>query len=262
MLSVDEDHVDGMVFRLAETREELEASFKLIHDVFVGSGYIDPTPSGMWLKLQDFLPQSSTFIAVHRGTVVGTMAAYPDSPLGLPYDSTFKEEFDALRAQGRRIAEVGSSAILREYRGRGGTMIMHMNKIMLQYISRWGQADDMVIAVPTGNAWVFQHVLGFTRISGVKPAPVTSKTEIVALRLDMHGFEDFLRRKYRRVPLRKKNLYRFYEHDSKSIVLPNRQKAPLPVEDIEYFLAENATAFPEEQVAALRATLASDPAPR
>ncbi|NCP55852.1 MAG: hypothetical protein GW845_11810, partial [Rhodoferax sp.] len=36
-----------LVLKIAETREELEACFKLLHDAYVGSGFMKPDPSGM-----------------------------------------------------------------------------------------------------------------------------------------------------------------------------------------------------------------------
>ena len=34
-----------LVLKIAETREELEACFKLLHDAYVGSGFMQPDPS-------------------------------------------------------------------------------------------------------------------------------------------------------------------------------------------------------------------------
>ena len=39
-----------LVLKIAETREELEACFKLLHDAYVSSGFMKPAASGLRVK--------------------------------------------------------------------------------------------------------------------------------------------------------------------------------------------------------------------
>jgi hypothetical protein len=38
---------ERLVLKIADTKEELEACFKLLHDAYVSSGFMTPDPSGM-----------------------------------------------------------------------------------------------------------------------------------------------------------------------------------------------------------------------
>jgi len=38
---------DRLLLKIADTREELEACFRLLHDAYVDSGFMKPDPSGM-----------------------------------------------------------------------------------------------------------------------------------------------------------------------------------------------------------------------
>ena len=49
-----------LVVKLAETREELEACFRLLHDAYVASGFMRPDPSGMRVTIYHALPTTTT----------------------------------------------------------------------------------------------------------------------------------------------------------------------------------------------------------
>ncbi len=52
-----------LVLKIAETKEELEACFKLLHDAYVGSGFMVPHPSGMRVNIYHALPTTTTLCA-------------------------------------------------------------------------------------------------------------------------------------------------------------------------------------------------------
>ena len=53
---------------------ELEACFALLHDAYVGSGFMTPDPSGMRVTPYHALPTTTTLCARFDGEVVGTLS--------------------------------------------------------------------------------------------------------------------------------------------------------------------------------------------
>ena len=49
-----------LVLKIADTREELEACFALLHDAYVSSGFMKPDPSGLRVTLYHALPTTTT----------------------------------------------------------------------------------------------------------------------------------------------------------------------------------------------------------
>ena len=73
-----------LVLKIAETREELEACFKLLHDAYVSSGFMKPAPSGLRATIYHALPTTTTLCAKFDGQVVGTLGVI--GPTRMPYD--------------------------------------------------------------------------------------------------------------------------------------------------------------------------------
>ena len=53
--------------KIADTREELEACFRLLHDAYVSSGFMKPDPSGMRVTIYHALPTTTTLCAKYDG---------------------------------------------------------------------------------------------------------------------------------------------------------------------------------------------------
>lgn len=218
---IDSRQVEGMVFKIAETREELEAAYRLVHDVYVQEGYADTHASGMRVNLRYALPTTTTFVGLHGGKVVITMTLIGDSALGLPMDAIFSRELYRLRRQGRFIAEVSALASDPDYRKGTQALALYSNKIMWLYAIRNLKVDDLVIAINPKHRWVYQTLILFEPVStGVKSYHYVKDAPAIAMRLDLNTIVDRLGRAYRGLPPGK-NLYHFFVNDdSREIELP------------------------------------------
>ena len=49
-----------LVLKIAETRDELEQCYSLLHDAYVGEGFMKPAPSGLRATLYHALPTTTT----------------------------------------------------------------------------------------------------------------------------------------------------------------------------------------------------------
>lgn len=79
------------IFKLAETRDELEQAFRVLHDAYVGQGYMDPHPSGLRVTKYHALPTTAVLITkdLRTNEVVATVSIVRNTALGLPLDSVF-----------------------------------------------------------------------------------------------------------------------------------------------------------------------------
>jgi UDP:flavonoid glycosyltransferase YjiC (YdhE family) len=225
------DEVSSIVFKLAETREEREQAFALLHNMYVRRGLIDQTPSGLKLSVFSLLPTTSIFIGVRDGRVLSTMALIEDSPLGLPMEEIYGEEVARLRLPGRRVAEVGSLAVATGVRGKGLPLLMY--NLMFRWAHFYRGVDDLAIAVNPRVEDFYSTLLLFERIGGVRTYETLKQAPAVALRLDLRTGVARYRRIYdhngatvgRRSPL--SNLYRFFcVEEFSNLSLPALPTAP------------------------------------
>ncbi len=101
-----------ITFRPAIDLEDYLNCFRLLHDVYVQAGYIQPSETALRIIPHHSNPESKVFLGCHGNcksgqTPVYTISLFPDSKKGLPMDEAFHTELDRLRDQGRRLAEVG-----------------------------------------------------------------------------------------------------------------------------------------------------------
>jgi hypothetical protein len=210
-----------MVFKVAETRDELEAAYRLVHDIYVQEGYADAHPSRMRVNLRYALPTTTTFVGIHQGRVVITMTLIGDSPLGLPMDAIFSRELYRLRKEDRFLAEVSALASDPAYRKGTQALALYSNKIMWLYAIHNLKVDDLVIAVNPKHRWVYQTLILFEPISsGVKSYHYVKDAPAVAMRLDLRTIFERMGRAYRGLPPGT-NLFHFFTgEDSPQISLP------------------------------------------
>jgi hypothetical protein len=149
--------------RLAQTREELEAAFRILHDAYVSEGYMAPHPSGLRVTLYHALPSTSTIVALWQGKVVGTLSIIRNNPLRLPLDVIFDTQ--PLKKRGGQIAEISALAIDRQFRGNHGEILFPMIKFLYEYCISYFGVEYMLIAVNPKQADFYEGILFFRRIA-------------------------------------------------------------------------------------------------
>ncbi|MEM8705024.1 MAG: GNAT family N-acyltransferase [Actinomycetota bacterium] len=94
--------------RRATTAADLRAAFALRRDVFIGEGIVRGTTDDLFFDVFDTVAESTVFVAVHDGRVIGTVRTTVDSELGFPSDDYF--DFRSWLPQGGRTS-VGASML-------------------------------------------------------------------------------------------------------------------------------------------------------
>ncbi len=218
--------IDNIVFRCAESLDDYIKAFRLVHDVYVQAGYIDPTPSALRITPYHSNPNSRVFLGMYQGgqqeTIIYTISMFPDSAehAGLPMDMAFKRELDVLRDQGRSLVEIGALASAPTFRKKDMNIPMLGNQIIQKYAFEYLHSDDIVITVHPKHRWVYRDLLLFEELGCVDEYGYVRDNPAVAMRLNLRTAEEKYRNVYGAMP-REKNLHRFFfGEESPSVCMP------------------------------------------
>ena len=152
-----------LVLKIAETRQELEACFKLLHDAYVSSGFMKPAASGLRATIYHALPTTTTLCAKFDGEVVGTLSLIRESVFGFPLQAIF--DLKEIRARGGKIAEVSALAVHPDFRKTGGVILFPLMKFMYEYCTTFFDTRHLVIAVHPTRIEMYESLLLFNRLN-------------------------------------------------------------------------------------------------
>lgn len=228
LIKIDELKMKSYHFKPAGCVEDYFTALKLVQDVYIQEGYVNPAESACRYRIlqNHFLEETAVFIGKKNKEIVFTVSLFPDSTHGLPMDRIYKKDLEHLRAQGRRIGEVGCLATHPEFRDGSQNILMHGNKIMLKYAMEYLHLDDLVITVHPKHALIYKEVLMFEEIGQgeIKAYPKVNNNPAIALRLNLHDVEEKCRHFYQgNSP--ETNLYHFlFVKQNANLQLPENTK--------------------------------------
>src|SRR3990167_1966791 len=214
---------ERLVLKIAQTKEELEACFRLLHDAYVGSGFMRPDPSGMRATIYHALPTTTTLCAKFDGEVVGTISLIRESVFGFPLQSIF--DLHDIREKRGRIAEVSALAVHQKFRKTGGSILFPLMKFMYEYCTTFFDTRHMVIAVNPNRIEMYESLLFFERLTetSVEHYDFVNGAPAVGASVDLHLAPEIFKRVYGRKPKRK-NLYRYFLRTKlRNIMMPSRR---------------------------------------
>ncbi|MBI4376452.1 MAG: hypothetical protein HY549_08380 [Elusimicrobia bacterium] len=175
-----------MEFKIAETNEEREQAYRIVHDNYVELGYMRPHFSGLRFTAYDAQPQTILFIAKAQGQVLMTMSLVMDGPAGLPLERIFKKEVYALKQRTRRLAEVTALAHCRRDKRRGVELFLSLSRLTVSVGLREG-IDDFLITVNPRHRDIYPKLMQFTPFGSERCYEVMEKNPAIAYRLDLRG---------------------------------------------------------------------------
>ncbi|MFZ3229495.1 MAG: hypothetical protein WA160_04770 [Pseudobdellovibrio sp.] len=245
-LNLDYELPDDLIFKVAETQEELEAAFSILHDAYVGEAFIKPRESGLYVSLQHALPSTSTLIAVLKGRVIGTVTLIRDNPLTLPLEKHF--DVSSLRNRGARVAEVSSLAVHRDFRrAYGGKVVFPLFAYLYRYAVQCYGLSYFVIAIYPHHTYFYEAIFDFKQVENkivndYMGAPATAMyLDLVSLPLNLNIL-------YKDVP-KNKNVGKFcLDHSFSQFLFPKRDYVHIsdPVmtpEMLDYFFNKKTSLF-------------------
>ncbi len=218
-MQLDKPLSKKFVFKLAQTREELEACFRLLHDEYVHAGFMKPDPSGMRVTLHHALPTTSTLMCRHGERVVGTVSLIRESGLDFPMQRIFDLDEVILR-EGGSVAEVSALAISRRFHVAKDRIMMPLLKFLYEYAEYRFNTRHLVIAAHPQHIGFYENILCFRRLScpPVAHYDFVNGAPAIGAHLDLDKAKECFFRKYANAPL-EKNLYHYFT----VAALPNGQ---------------------------------------
>jgi len=239
-----------LVLKIADTKEELEACFKLLHDAYVSSGFMTPDPSGMRVTIYHALPTTTTLCAKFDDQVIGTLSLIRESAIGFPLQRIF--DLTGVREKEGNIAEVSALAIHPRFRRTGGTILFPLMKFMYEYCTTFFDTRHLVIAVNPRHIEMYESLIFFRRLTAnvVENYDFVNGAPAVGATLDLKHAPEILRKAYAGKPLHRNLYHYFIESKLDNIQIPHRRffttNDPVLTPDlIDYFFNQKTTVFAE-----------------
>lgn len=214
---------DRLQLKIAETREELDACFRLLHDAYVEAGFMKPDPSGMRATIYHALPTTTTLCAKYDGEVVGTMSLIRESALGFPLQAIF--DLSDVRGREGQIAEVSALAVHPKFRKTGGAILFPLMKFMYEYCTTFFDTRHLVIAVNPNRIEMYESLLFFQRLTAniVDNYDFANGAPAVGASLDLLNAPAVFKSVYGKKPARRNLSAYFTEIKLPNIHLPSRR---------------------------------------
>lgn len=219
---IEYDLPSDIVFKLAETRDEVEQSLKLVHDSYVELGYIQKSVDSLYLNKFQRHPNSTILIIKQGPEVIGTMTILPDGPFDLPAEATWNLEE---KRKGRLIAEVSALAIKKNVSLKQGRLLLPFCKYMYHFCQNYLGLDGLVAVTSEHVAPFYTDILLFDPVGDSKPKrhSFASKNRSLCFFIEMGEKTENLGRKiYQHKPLSRNFYQYFFEYETSNFHFPEK----------------------------------------
>ena len=193
LINLCEKQPTWLEIKIAGNDRELGGAYRLLHDVYVESGFMYPHPSGMRISNYNFLSTTVTFLAKVYEKIVGTVTLIEDSELGLPVEEVYPKEINSLRKSSFKLAEVSGLAIEKHYRFKN--ICLHLNYNLAIHAILTG-ITDLVIAVNPRHLTFYHDLLLFRVIGPKRFYDRVNGAPAIAMHLNLERLEARLERFY------------------------------------------------------------------
>lgn len=174
--------------KIAATRSEREAAFRLIYNSYVQAGLCAPNPNQIRITPYQLLRTTDMFVAQIRDETICTLSLIRDGELGLPIEQIFGEQVAERRTAGLRLAEVSCLADRRREAARFFDMFCDLIRLMVQLAER-EEIDQLLVAVHPRHVGLYRRCMGYRRIGEVRDYSRVEGNPAVPLCLDLRTIQ-------------------------------------------------------------------------
>jgi GNAT superfamily N-acetyltransferase len=223
MIDCDPAPDERLTLKIADTQDELEACFHILHDAYVGNGFMKPDPSGLRVTQYHALPTTTTLCAKFDGQVVGTISLVREGVFGFPMQSAF--DLSGVRLKQGNIAEISALAVHPDFRKTGGTILFPLMKFMYEYCTTYFDTRHLVIAVNPSRIEMYESLLFFERLQAnvIKNYDFANGAPAIGATLDLKMAPGIFKHYYSGKKPRKNLSQYFTEIKLPNIEAPNRR---------------------------------------
>jgi hypothetical protein len=171
---------------IATAAEELHAAADLVRRRYAWRGYGDVCEGPACACARDGCEHRVTLIASDADAVIGTLTLGLDSQAGLLVDDTYRDEVDALRAQGRHVCELTRFAVDADADSRAVlTSLFGLAYLLGRALNN---ATDVLVEVNPRHVAFYRRILGFC-VASAEQVCARVKAPAVLLRLEIEELE-------------------------------------------------------------------------
>ncbi len=191
--------------RIATGRPMLTAAYELVYRIYLGKGYIAPSPGRIVYQQVFGLPTSRTIVATDAADeVMGTLTVVGDNDLGLTIERAFAEQVGGLRDRRRRIAEITSLAVESAAPFPKRAVFFALTQFAMNY-GFHQQYDDMLMAIHPRHYRYYWHVFRAVPLGPCRPHPAVQGHPAICASIHAHDLKqnmaEEIRRQYFSVPV-------------------------------------------------------------
>lgn len=187
LISGDSAHTDYHI-RVASDRNSRQRAYALAHRVYREAGFA-PSGSTLCVAPYDLSPQTLTLLAEdNAGNDCATISVVFDTSEGLPCDEIYRQEVDALRAQGCLMAEVTRLAINETCVG-AKKLLLHLFNYSYIFSRIVRGNSDLIVEVNPRHVSYYQRILRFQQAGPQRPCSRVQGAPAVLLRLSFPEIE-------------------------------------------------------------------------
>ena len=230
-------------------------AWSAVYDSYREIRYLEHHPSELRVVLQDASPATTSFLVEENSTgeVQATFTLTPDNPLGLPLETYYAAEVEALRAKGRKPCEISKLVAFSLCKGKKSEekkpgLEVLLNVFRLAYLTarRLEACTDFVIAVVPRHVRFYQRLMLFEPLGEARSYESLNGLETVLLRLDLLKGEERFRAKFGGLA-GSKNLYNFFINDDEPVILEwlRRERRPMSAREFQHFFMEQTNIYNE-----------------
>ena len=236
------------IFKIAETEDEFEQAFKLVHDSYVDINILKSTEHGLRASKYNALPTTTVLIVKSGDEVIATMSLIVDSQLKLPIDSLW--DIQDIRSDFFKICEVSSLAIKRSHRKKRGELLIPLCRFMYDICYEYLNLDALVITIHPNAKAFYKALFNFEEINHeVKEYESLEGAKAIGLKLNLQKTRDRFTYLLHKNKNKKQNIYSYFvEHSFKEFKYPDKKfnifhSKPLSPNILNYFFNEKTDVF-------------------
>lgn len=182
-LRFQETTTEQVDYRIASTRAERAAAFRLVYESYLEAGLGEHNDYSMRVTPYHLLPTTETFLATRDGRAILTMSLIADGDLGLPMQSVYGDVVQRYRQQGSLCGEVSCLAERQDHLGEFFPIFFRSSRLLMQYARR-RRLDALLVACHPRHARFYRRCLGFHQVGEERAYPSVRNHPAVALSLE------------------------------------------------------------------------------
>lgn len=174
-----------LIVRIAANRRDLVGAFELVYSAYLARGYIRPHPERMVYQPVFGMPSSRTMVAAVPGDdIAGTLSIVGDNPLGFQLETTYRDEVQLLRDEGRKLAEITCLTIESAGGFRPTEVFGALTRFTIHY-ALWRGYDDLLLAVHPRHYRFYWRVFRAAPLGPPRVHEVVQRNPALCCRIDL-----------------------------------------------------------------------------